>query len=391
MRSELEKLKQLTEALTSNGYLTDQTHAWKYAFDSVSDLVCITNLDFKIKFLNKPLIKKLKCKEDTFLNQSIKDIFKCDKFPFNFCDKLVNVEEIITYKEKFIEFLDGWFEGKRYLIRDQEDKLIGYTFMLRETTENRLIEQALKSSEERFKGIFNYTKSGIVVYSVENDGKDFICKYINKASLLIENIKKEDVVGKNIIDVFPGIKDFGIYDVFRRVWFTGKAEYKDTSLYKDNRITGWRSNYVYKLPTGEIVTVYSDETKRKLLEIEAKEANILLEGVLDAIPDIISVQDTNHNIIKYNKAAKELFNITSKDLKDKKCFNILGRDFNCDNCQTNICKNTGKPAELVRYINELNGWYNCRSYPIFDADGKIINIIEHLRRINDKPDVKKDS
>jgi DNA repair exonuclease SbcCD ATPase subunit len=36
--------------------------------------------------------------------------------------------------------------------------------------------------------------------------------------------------------------------------------------YTDHRISGWRENYVYKLPSGEIVAVYSDETERMQAE-----------------------------------------------------------------------------------------------------------------------------
>jgi signal transduction histidine kinase len=40
-------------------------------------------------------------------------------------------------------------------------------------------------------------------------------------------------------------------------------EHVPVSLYQDHRIAGWRENFVYKLPSGEVVAVYSDETDRK--------------------------------------------------------------------------------------------------------------------------------
>ena len=45
------------------------------------------------------------------------------------------------------------------------------------------------------------------------------------------------------------------------------------SFYQDERIVGWRENFVYKLPSGEVVAVYSDETDRKQAEEALRKAH----------------------------------------------------------------------------------------------------------------------
>ena len=57
----------------------------------------------------------------------------------------------------------------------------------------------------------------------------------------------EFVIGKRVTEIFPGIKDFGLFDVFQRVWKTGKPEHHPIAHYEDKRIEGWRENYIYKL------------------------------------------------------------------------------------------------------------------------------------------------
>ena len=54
---------------------------------------------------------------------------------------------------------------------------------------------------------------------------------------------------------------------------SGKPEHFPVSLYEDERIVGWRDNFVYKLPSGEIVSVYSDETERKQAEDSLNKAH----------------------------------------------------------------------------------------------------------------------
>ncbi len=75
------------------------------------------------------------------------------------------------------------------------------------------------------------------------------------------------------MEVFPGVKDFGLFEVFKRVWESGISERYPVSLYQDERIAGWRDNFVYKLPSGEIVAVYSDETERKQAEEALRKAH----------------------------------------------------------------------------------------------------------------------
>lgn len=134
-------------------------------------------------------------------------------------------------------------------------------------------EQALAEGEARYRGVFAHTVNGIAVYEAADDGEDFIFIDFNRAAEKIENIKREEVIGKSVQKVFPGVKEFGLFEVFRRVWRTGNPEDHPISIYKDERITGWRDNFVYKLPSGEIVAVYSDETERKQSEEALRKAH----------------------------------------------------------------------------------------------------------------------
>lgn len=142
-----------------------------------------------------------------------------------------------------------------------------------ESLEHDEVKQALIESEARYKGIFKHTINGVAVYKAVNDGEDFIFLDFNKTAEIIENINRENVVGKSVLKVFPGVKEFGLFDVMKRVWQTGIPEHHPVSIYKDDRISGWRDNFVYKLPSGEIVAVYSDETERKQSEQALKKAH----------------------------------------------------------------------------------------------------------------------
>jgi PAS domain S-box-containing protein len=107
----------------------------------------------------------------------------------------------------------------------------------------------------------------------------------------------------------------------------------------------------------------------------------LLEATLDAIPDVLGVQDNQHRIIRYNAAGYRFLNMTHEEVVGKRCFELLGRFRECEHCATSECYRTKKPASTTRYEAALDAWLDVRAYPILDDNGDIVRVIEHLRDI----------
>jgi len=141
-----------------------------------------------------------------------------------------------------------------------------------EIAERKSAEDALRVGTERFRIMFENMSNAVAVYESVDEGGDFICKDLNCAGEKIDDVKRDDLIGKSVLDVFSGVVEFGLFDVFQRVWRTGKPEHHPISFYRGKKTAGWRENYVYKLPSGEIVAIYDDVTERKNLERELQQA-----------------------------------------------------------------------------------------------------------------------
>ena len=103
--------------------------------------------------------------------------------------------------------------------------------------------------------------------------------------------------------------------------------------------------------------------------------------IIDFIPDVLGIQDTNHNIIKYNKAGYNFLNITPEEAIGKKCYELIGRKNPCKNCATSKVYESKKPEKVIKYFEDMDIWLDVRSYPIFDNHGNLRYVIEHLRDI----------
>lgn len=162
---------------------------------------------------------------------------------------------------------------------------------LMDITERKSAEEALRESEFRFRELFNSMSSGVVVYRAVDNGANFVIVDVNPAAEAIEKISKQDMIGKNVSEVFPGIFEFGIMEVFRRVWHTGIPEHHPLSFYQDNRVSSWRENYVYMLPSGEIVAIYDDVTARKQAEDALIESEQKFRDIFNNTSDAIHIHE----------------------------------------------------------------------------------------------------
>ncbi|MDY6969767.1 MAG: PAS domain S-box protein, partial [Spirochaetota bacterium] len=175
---------------------------------------------------------------------------------------------------------DRWVSGSAAPLIDEDGKIIAAICAFPDITELKRAEERVKISEELYRGIFEFTNSGVVLYKAINQGKDFIILDSNSRSEEIEQISKNKVIGKRVTEAFPSVQEFGLLDVFRRVWRTGKSEHHPISFYKDDRIQGWRENFVYRLHSGEIAVVYEDVTERKQAEHELTQYREHLEDIV---------------------------------------------------------------------------------------------------------------
>ncbi len=175
----------------------------------------------------------------------------------------------LTAKASFLPYTD---EGENYLLVTLDD-----------LTQIKDTEDALHESNRRFHELFTHMSSGVAIYDVKGNGDDFFFKDLNKSGERISNVKREDLLGKSVLEVFPGVKEMGLFGVFQRVWKTGMPAIHPVTQYQDNRLSHWSENHVFKLSSGEIVAVYDDITKRKQAEEDLHLQSIILTGMSEGL------------------------------------------------------------------------------------------------------------
>ncbi|PKN23377.1 MAG: hypothetical protein CVU68_01120 [Deltaproteobacteria bacterium HGW-Deltaproteobacteria-3] len=234
--------------------------------NNMSEAVFELTADGAIIFVNLAALDLCNLAEEKLLAVNIVTLFSAEAQE--------RITTLLSHPERLPQLIEDdpptLLNGKQVIIhllelRQKDHPTI--ILMAKDVSDRRETEQALLANETRFRELFNNMNSGVAVYEAKDLGaSDFIFVDFNRAAERFEKIRKEQVIGRSLLEVFPGAKEFGLLAVLQRVWQTGRPEHHPISLYTDNRLTGWRENYLYKLPSGEVVAIYEDVTARKQAE-----------------------------------------------------------------------------------------------------------------------------
>ncbi len=133
----------------------------------------------------------------------------------------------------------------------------------------RTREQAeLRRAQERFRIAQELSLDAFNILRPVCDGAgavlDFEFAYLNPAAAKIYGRTVEEMIGRHLLEVFPGTRAAGVFEAYARVWQTGEPH--DLELFYDaDGMNGWFRNMAIKLADGVAVS-FSDITERKRAE-----------------------------------------------------------------------------------------------------------------------------
>jgi len=138
----------------------------------------------------------------------------------------------------------------------------------RKQDESQRMQEALRESEARYRGLFEHMQEGIAYCKMifENgDPVDFTYLSVNEAFETLTGLK--GVVGKRVSEVIPGIRasDPSLFETYGRVARTGNPEKIEIFV---EALQQWFSISVYCPERGYFVAVFDVITDRKRAEAE---------------------------------------------------------------------------------------------------------------------------
>ncbi len=171
------------------------------------------------------------------------------------------------------------------------DDTTGSRAVIIDITERKQIEETLKKSEKRYHSLFENMSEGSayckMLYDNNGSPTDFVYLAVNSAFEWLTGL--HNVVGKNVTEVIPGIKESHpeLFEIYSRVALTGRPEKFEIEF---KPLVLWFSISVYSTEKNYFVAVFDDITERKQAD-RRQTLSAQIRGILNdppAIADAIS-------------------------------------------------------------------------------------------------------
>ncbi len=131
----------------------------------------------------------------------------------------------------------------------------------------------------------------------------------------------------------------------------------------------------------ELLKTVRNALDQKKSDGERKRAEEDWRNTFDAVTDMVMLLDSEHRIIRVNKATAEALNTTKERLEGKKCYEVMhGLSHPIEQCPLVVTMKTLKPHTRELSIPE-SGIFICSTSPILDHEGKLTGYTHTLKDI----------
>jgi PAS domain S-box-containing protein len=249
-------------------------------------------------------------------------------------------------------------------------------------TKTKNTEMAIRESEAKFRQLFDQMNDGMAVYKAVDGGKDFIFVDINAAGEKIGKVKKEDILGKTLLEVRPNIEEFGLMDVLRSVLKTGQPQHHVEKFYQDNELQGWFENYVYKLGDNSVVALFIDNTAQIIAEAALKESEARYTLAMKASQDGLFDWNLISNEIYYSPGWKKMLGYQDNELPNdlsvwEKCTDPEDIKKSWKMFNELIEKKRDRFEMEFKMLHKNGHWVDIlsRASATFDESGKAVRVV----------------
>src|ERR687886_104173 len=384
--------------------------------DHMAEAFISINSEWHCTYVNHKAEQLLNRKRQHLIGKNIRTVFSVDLTSelCKYCHQAIATQTAIEFEEHYPS-LNKWLRIR--LIKSEDGLLIYF----QDTTETSQLDQQLKAEiakcqqveatlqkkQDFLKAILNNVQAGIVACDAEG-----ILTVFNQAAKDFHGVPQQPVppeqwaqhynlylpdgktpMNTEDIPLFQALQGQNVRDVEMMI-----VPQQGTA--RMLLVTGQAIIAANGEKQGAVVVMH-DITQRQQAETALREGEAQLSSIFQTIPDGITILDSTGQIIAANRAAERILRLTCRDIvergyNDPSWFitTVDGYPLPEDELPFARVMQTGQAIYGIEHaINHTDGTRTILSInasPLFDEEGKIINVIAALSDITERKQIEEE-
>lgn len=272
-------------------------------------------------------------------------------------------------------------------IYNEYNQHIGYAKVTRDISDRKqsredLIRKVEEKTEE-LRAVFERITDAVVAFDI-----NWNFNYVNKKAAEILGYEPESLIAKNVWEIFPEMKEDGLYNKFITTMESQKTTHMEGY---SPRFRLWFAAVLYPSPQG--LSVYSqDISYRKEMETLYKETSEKYRQIVETANEGIWMIDTNNKTVFVNQKLCDIMGYSAEEMMGMYLYDFMDDEVKASTSALMELKKTGYRDNIdIKYIGK-NGkqiWANISANPLFDESGQYKGALAMVSDITEKVELQK--
>jgi len=210
--------------------------------------------DFKPVLANEPALRLVGMSSSEFLGISLWNRMEAggQARSYHVLKQVVETGQTISFEHHSV-FTNNWLSTTAAKFDD------GFIASSLDLTEHKLQHRIIEEQAVLFNGVMRSLRNGLVIYRIilNEAGELEDLEYVQVADSVLRDTGKtrEELIGKRLSNVFPGIRHTGYWAAYNRLIETGEAQYFETH-YNQHGLDNYLINWLTPIGTDKMVSAY---------------------------------------------------------------------------------------------------------------------------------------
>lgn len=316
----------MTEKVFLENKLLESEKKFRTIFETANEGICIVDTDENITDVNPKFCLMLGYSREEIVNQNFDELFvHPEEKDDAVLQKVKRQNGQSGIFERRLITRDGsviWMKVAATGILDEKGEFKGSFAFFTDITEQKTLQEKLQKSEEQFRLIWESSQDGMRL----TDEKGRIVM-VNPAYCRLVGIKREELIGKTIADVYITKRKREILEkhIQRFISNNIKSHLESEMTLRDGRKIWLDVSNTFIEIRGKkyLLGIFRDITEKKKLQQEIIDSEKQFRNIWEKSNDVMFVLDTDGIVRLVNPAFCQLVGINEKDILLKPISDIL--------------------------------------------------------------------